>query len=1189
MNKKHLIVGLSLALVFLMFSGAWAQVSLDNLREGQKINGFSTMNVYVNGIDKPMGARFISDKYGFIVDVMQIQSVPQGFFWVKTPPTSDMGEPHTCEHLLLGKGNYGRYVATLEDMSLGSSTAYTAQVRTCYHFNTIAGGEAFYDILEAKLMAFLHPDFTDEEIRREVCHIGISKDPQSGELYLEEKGTVYTEMVSAFEKPWYYYNEPLDKMIYGENHPLSFISGGEPSAIRTMTAEDMWNFHKTHYITANMGLIVAIPDNMPVDDFLKRMDEIITRCQEEPTSSEYVGIDAYPVPDPNPATFGTMEIVTYPSENPQDPGNMYYAWPAHLELDNNQRNMLNLFLDAFASGQTSNLYNLFINSEKRKINIGGSGVWNWLSPYKGSPVWLALEGVDNVHINETMVDSIRSMMIAEIRRVYEFADGSEELQQFNHEVESRLIGQRKQLEDYLNTPPMFGFRRGSAGGWLSTLKNLEKVDGFRKSMVFKEQFAHAESLLTTNTNFWKQVIDNARLLDVKPYAVGHKPDPSMVVRMNEAKQARIAAYLEDFREKYGVDNDQEAISLYKEEFDAKTAELEKIAADQELPGFIDNPPLTLDEQLKYETIALPGDIPMVASTFDNMNSSTIGLGLRLDVVPERDLVYVPFLTDVMTQIGVVENDTVVPYDQMQARLRKEVLRLNAGFDLGFESGRVELMLTGAGSNLEELNNALHWMKLVLYSPYVSVDNVPRMLDVIDQSLVSLRNRMKGSEEDWVSNPSYAYRYQDNPLFLTANSFLTQTHHYHRLRCLLTDPGDEIASNELGWYLKGLGQYGQNKTRAELTAMLAGILDNEQPDPKYTELFAPHLTDLSGTAYQNVLQAMKMMRSSLAEIPDANLAGDWAYLCHEIANDMVVTPEQAVNDIKRVLGLIRHADNARMFMVSNSADRAATMDTIRDFVSRLDSKTASEYQAYAGIPYITKRMQSRVPDVSEPPTYVGLVFDGTNNGVIIVSAKYAKPYDTSAVLDILAGKMYCGGGPHSLFMRTWSAGLAYSNGVGVGAASGRVSYYAERCPDIGETMRFVVGELQGAQENQELCGYSVAQIFGDTRAASRYVSRGRSMAADLADGYTPERVAAYRKKVLEVSKDENLYDELREKMENIYGRVLIGYGKSIATTPGAYVFLVGPEPQFKSLETLVANTEGKQPIYRLYPRDFWLTI
>ena len=39
---------------------------------------------------------------------LRIESAPQGFIWVNTYPTSDKGEPHTQEHLLLGKGDRGR-------------------------------------------------------------------------------------------------------------------------------------------------------------------------------------------------------------------------------------------------------------------------------------------------------------------------------------------------------------------------------------------------------------------------------------------------------------------------------------------------------------------------------------------------------------------------------------------------------------------------------------------------------------------------------------------------------------------------------------------------------------------------------------------------------------------------------------------------------------------------------------------------------------------------------------------------------------------------------------------------------------------------------------------------------------------------------------------------------------------------
>ena len=1188
MERRLSALGLIILMILAVFSPALADSYLDALQPDQKVHGFTVLNLYDNSADRAMGARFISDKYGFIIDLMQIQSVPQAFYWIKTPPTSSKGEPHACEHLLLGKGNLGRYVAALEDMALGNSSAWTAQTRTCYHFNTTAGEKTFYDIFEAKLQALLHPDFTDEEIRREVCHIGVTVDQQDGLLSLEEKGTVYTEMVSSFEKPWYHIYSPINDMVYGENHPLSYISGGDPDVMRSMTAEDMRRFHKAYYHLANMGVIISIPDNIPVDSFLKRITEILNRCQDYPDSSSLIGIGSFDFQPVNMSPTGTKKIAVYPSERNEDPGYIIYAWPADLELDFNDRFMLDLFLETFASGETSNLYDLFINSQTRQVNLGGNYIFGGVDYDFGNSIFIGFVGIDNEHVNETMLDSIRLMIVKEIKQVYDFVDGSEELREFNREVESHLIQMRKQKEDYLNSPPMFGFRSGFAGGWLSNLEALEKVDSFHKSLIFKNGFIHADSLLATGKNFWKDFINKCRLLKTPPYAVGCSPEQSVVTQMREAKEARIAGYIADFKQNFGGSDEQKAIGRYKEEFDKKTAELEKIAADQELPGFIDNPPMTLDDQLKYETIILPGNVPLVASTFDNMNSSTISIALRLDVIPESLLVYVPFLPDILTSIGVIENGEVVPYDVMQERLRKEVLRLYAGFDNNMQTGRIELALTGTGSNLDELKNALTWMRLAMYSPYLSVDNLPRMTDLIDQTLISLRNVMKGSEESWVNYPARAYKYQTNPLFMSTNTFLTKIHHFHRLRFRLTDPGTKAEPKELVEFIDALAEYSQGKTREKMTEILNMLTDQESQTD--VSDFEPRLSALSETARVNALLVIKAMKACLPDIPDADLQGDWAYLCREMKADIMVKPEKVIADINIILDLIRKTDNSRMYIVSNAIDRLAAFEQIEDFVSQLDAKNKSVRQNYAADQRIIDRLKNRLPNIDRP-VYVGLVYEGTRNGVVINSAKYSAEYDTStsSILDCLTGKLYSGGGAHGLFMKTWSAGLAYSNGYSINETSGRVGYYAERCPDVSETMRFVVNELKNADDNPGLIDYTIAQMFGRTRAASRYESRGKEIAADLADGCPPERVADYRSKVLKMRRMDGLYQKLVSRMENVYGKVLTGYGEPLSKSDDGYFFLIGPETQFESFEDYIESTEGKQTIYRLYPRDFWLTM
>ena len=64
------------------------RVSLGMLSPGQRVDGFRSAAIYLNDADRPMGGRFIHERSGFVLDLLQIQSVPQGFIWTITLPTS---------------------------------------------------------------------------------------------------------------------------------------------------------------------------------------------------------------------------------------------------------------------------------------------------------------------------------------------------------------------------------------------------------------------------------------------------------------------------------------------------------------------------------------------------------------------------------------------------------------------------------------------------------------------------------------------------------------------------------------------------------------------------------------------------------------------------------------------------------------------------------------------------------------------------------------------------------------------------------------------------------------------------------------------------------------------------------------------------------------------------------------------
>ena len=1171
--RNILLIGMIICMVMCMTNSVFADEYLEKLTEGQKIHGFSVNCLYENGSGAAMGARFISDDYDFIIDLLRIESVPQAFFWVKTPPSGDMGEPHACEHLLLGKGVKGRYVSALEDMSLGKSSAWTAQTNTVYHFNTVAGIGTFYDLFQAKLDALLNPDFTDEEILREVCHIGVATDPETGQLILDEKGTVYTEMISSFEKPSRHLWLRLGEILYGENHPLANSAGGYPDDIRKMTAEDMRKFHSESYLLCNLGVIASIPTDVSIEEYLQRMTAILKSVQPKPIKSKNVGMTAIELPPPeNPKLAPIVEIIEAAGGSPSDPREIYMAWPAILEYDFFDEMVISSFLGSFSQGETSNLYDLFINSETRKIDLGANGVWGYASNEMGHPIQFGLSGVAADKMNIENLTKVRQLLLDEIRKVYNYADGSEEIKQFNKIAMGQVVQTKKQIEKLLNAPPKFGFRL-AGGAWQGYLEAFEKLPGFRKSLVLEEQYGQLEKLLNSDRNFWKEYIDKCNLLTIEPHVIGVKSSESMMQAEIKAKEERLAGYLNSFKEKYGVSTDQEAIAKYKEDFDKKTAELEAIAANDQIPDFISNPPMTLDDQLNYEVMNV-NNIDLVASTFENMTSSMFGLALSLDVIPEKDLVYVPFLTAVINNIGAIKDGQVVKYDEMQDRMRNEVLYCYGAFAFGFESERVELVLKGSGTNVSELQNAVGWMDALLYTPYLEKENLPRMLDVIDQSLTGLRRVMQGREENWVRYPARAYQYQTNPLIMSANCFLTKIHAYQRIKWMLTDPGSTDDQKLLDDYLTKLMDSGQSMTREKLQELL--MAPPEAPENEYCQKIIPEITE-------DIL-------ASLAEIPDGCLAQDWSYLINETKTDLKVAPTEVLDNLKRIMAQISKTDNARMFLVSNSNDRDKIMADIATLVGKLDSKSKSVKVNYAEIPRVINRLKDRETG-TEKPTYVGLVYTGTRNGVLIFGAKNYPVLDTSedAIMKMLSGKLYSGGGGHSLFMRTWSAGLAYSNGYNCGALSGNVVYYAERCPDVAETMGFVVNELKQAKEDPRMAEYALAQVFGDSRAPSEYESRGEAIASDLVDGYLPEKITEYRKKVLEIARREGLYKDLYARMQEAYGPVLIGYGQPSRDSYKGTFFMIGPDEQFESLENYIKSAEGPNKVYKLYPRDFWLTI
>jgi hypothetical protein len=138
------------------------------------------------------------------------------------------------------------------------------------------------------------------------------------------------------------------------------------------------------------------------------------------------------------------------------------------------------------------------------------------------------------------------------------------------------------------------------------------------------------------------------------------------------------------------------------------------------------------------------------------------------------------------------------------------------------------------------------------------------------------------------------------------------------------------------------------------------------------------------------------------------------------------------------------------------------------------------------------------------------------------------------------------------------------------------------------MKFVIDEVRKADYDLSLVEYAIAQAFTGTRSASSYEGRGEAMAANLADGITPEIVSRFHREILNLRSNPDLARTLFRRIEDVYAPLLPGLKSAPTPVPGGIYFVIGPEKQFAAWEEYLRSVEGPGVrFYRLYPRDFWM--
>lgn len=1139
----------------------------DSLRENGRTGGFIVKSVYLNQLDSPVGARFVHD-CGLPVDILYFASVPQVSLYFRTLAGDDKGVPHALEHLVLGKGTKGKYLHTLLDMTLGESTAATYTDITAYQFNTAGGMEDFYRVLENFLDALLNPDFSDEEIRREVYNLDVQEDPATGKLFLEEKGTVYNEMVVSMEKAMEVNWDQFVSLLYGRGHPFARNQGGIPSEMLSTSVSDIRSFHRSNYrIGPNMGMVAVLPHGAGWPEFLGRLEKMISKADPEAVSARRC---RHTVPGFSPAEEGLVKIGAYPSSDLNSPQNIMIGWKPLESISMDEAMALETLLEILGGGETSYLHRDMVDRLTRKPGVEASFVSAFLESPPLNMAGLLIGGVPPGMINAERVAVFRAAVTERIKWLAGLENGSPRLKETAEKAVSLLSSRRRFMLKFMDNPPRFGERSGGVS-WHRHLDWLDSAGGFRKSIPGEEAFESLLKRLRDGDNVWKETAGKFGLLRV-PYVTAVRPDPNLLSRQKEEKLSRLEEGVRRICAGYGLPDHQQALLRKKEESAALTRGLDERDVKVPRPGFTATPPLTLDDTIRFRIKRLPGGGDIVLNHVGDSPFTDIGLFFDISRVGESDLVYLPLLAPVLDGVGVFMPDGgKLDYSSMTELWRSQLYSLSSGYDSNPGTGRLELYICASASDRKEIPGAVEWIENCLLRNSLGEDSRARLTDLLTERIQSLRSIMQRREENWVTDAAAAYFYQDNPAWMSVNSPFTRLFHLVRLRWMLEEPSPRrmAQAREILEDLKKSVSGGVSRgAAAEIISRLPAEMAEE-------------------------------FNWELSHMPEETWRSDIPVLAEIISSDLGAGAAKVVSGIKSLLGRVLSRGNLRACMTGSDSCMDEAFPLLEKMLAKLALKPDVSPSGGLRRDTVLPRIEGRYPaevrgreaGALRRPVHAALVNEDTKSGVFVISSKGFSYRDVSeeAIVDFLAARVLGGSGAHGVFMKTWGAGLAYSNGVSPALSTGRIRYYAERCPDLVQTMSFVSALVSSASVNEPFfVEYALANSFSDYRGGGDFSSRGEAMASDLADSITPEIVGKFKTLLIREARKEGIAARVSERIIPVLSGVITGLGRKVSSGKETSAFVIAPESLLEKYEAYLRDAGEADVLIRLHPRDFWIT-
>lgn len=1139
---------------------------LASLKHHETVGTLRVANLYADSNGQIVGAKFREIRSGTPIYLFEIETVPQVFMWVDTPAQSNAGLAHSLEHLLAGKGTKGRYVSLLKEMRLSRSAAGTTDDFNLYSFSSGTGLDGFFEQFHAWLDALYRPDFTDLEAEREFYHFGISLDPSTRKKTLVEQGSVYDEM-QAGQGAYTYYFE-LNKRVLGNSNPFGFYAGGVPAEMRHVTPADIRQFYTKHYrLGPTTGFIFAVAPKEDVRHFLERISKELADFTASNTPQEIPKTSVTPKYPIQPAPVTEIATFPFPSNSETDRGEVRFGWkPIRTESQIDVK-LLQLFFRALADGDKSLLYKSFIDSRTREFDSGATNIESLVflgnSPFFPCE-FVGFSGIAGKQLTVGRIQQLRSRITARIADISRYPDHSEDLTAFTRLVSSYMQAWRRSQRVWLRSAPRFGL--GYDTDWKEYLEYLEMDPSFIRSISDDPAWAAVEKRIQSGENIWRGLIREFQLLEV-PYATASVPSTELQQQMEHARKRRIYEKVRELMEHYHSD-EQEALTRFEQEEIRKTKEIDKIAAQVRRPSFTDHPPLTPDDDIRYTQFHL-SNVPVIAAFFDRAPTIDLGLSFDLGKIPRKYYKYLPIFPRCLDSLGLKGADKTTSYADLQAQTQSEMNDFLITYDFNPVSHRGDLRIQGSTMSPEEFRRALSLIQQMTTLNYLDISNADRLRDVVDKRLWEDDAFSKGEDDYWFMNPSRAFRYQNDPLYLALSSVFTRAHWDERLKWLLHRPVGPQQIKRLAVF-------------AEMTlAPLSGLSARE---------LAEKLATLKATGLEGEL--LEYWKRSIPAFPEDRLLPGLRNLAVEVQQDLTTGPERTIADLREMQRIIINRQALRVDLTLDGAQLGQIEPALVSFLESIPNSLNRNLGNSGGVaetnPLMANLKRRYNLAKTDFPWYVGFEDPRGTTASMVFFADFPgyTQLDRESLLKLLSGNLAAGSGPHTFFMKTQEDGLADGSSVYSDPRLRALQYFAARSPDITALIQLVnsIAQTIPSLRDPFLIDYALQETFPTPRSMLTFTERGRGLAKDIRDGNEPETVRRFSQAILKLRNEPNLLTELTNAaMHSICPVLVTGQCAQQQLDSRSLFFFVGPE-------RLLADAEKKldmPKLLRLHTADFWI--